>query len=47
MHNIADGVYFDHNGDKEIKMINSKSFNERNETGNFDKDNIFELLGFC
>ena len=47
MQNIADGVYFDHLRDKEIKRVSSMSFNERYKTGNYDKSNIFELFGFC
>jgi len=47
MQNIADGVYFDHLRDKEIKRVSSMSFNERYKTGNYDRSNIFELFGFC
>ena len=47
MQNIADGVYFDHLRDKEIKRVSSMSFNERYQTGNYDKSNIFELFGYC
>ena len=41
MQNIADGVYFDHSRDKETKRVSSMSFNERYQTGNYDKSNIF------
>ena len=47
MQNIADGVYFGHFRDKEIKRVSNMSFNERYKTGTFDKSNIFELFGYC
>lgn len=47
MQDIADGVYLNHNRDKEANAIKSMSFNERYKTGNYDKSNIFELFGFC
>jgi hypothetical protein len=47
MQNIAEGVYFGHFRDKETKRVSSMSFNERYNTGNYDKSNIFELFGFC
>ena len=47
MQNIADGVYFDHSRDKETKRVSSMSFNERYQTGNYDKSNIFEVFGYC
>jgi hypothetical protein len=47
MRNIADGVYFDFSRDKETKRVRSMSFNERYQTGNYDKSNIFEVFGYC
>ncbi len=47
LQDIADGVYFGHFRDKETKRVGSMSFNERYQTGNYDKSNIFELFGFC
>jgi hypothetical protein len=47
MQAIADGVSFGYSRDMETKRVSSMSFNERYQTGNYDKSNIFELFGFC
>jgi hypothetical protein len=47
MQNIAESIYFDHLRSKETGRISSMSYNERYKTGNYNKSNIFELLGFC
>jgi hypothetical protein len=47
MQAIADGVSFVYSRDMETKRVSSMSFNERYQTGNYDKSNIFELFGYC
>jgi len=47
MQNIAESVYFDHVRSKETRRIGNMSYNERYNTGNYNKSNIFELFGFC
>ena len=44
---LAAGVEFGDSRDREIKRISNMSFNERYKTGNYDKNNIFELFGYC
>ena len=45
--NIADSVLFDDARDKELKRIEGMDFNERYDGGYYNKDNIFEVFGFC
>ena len=45
--NIADGVLFDDAREKKIKRIEGMDFNERYDGGYYNKDNIFEVFGFC
>jgi hypothetical protein len=44
---IADGILFDHARSMELKRIDSMDFHDRYKNGYFNKENIFEVFGFC
>ncbi len=44
---IADGILFDHARTSRLKRIDSMDFHDRYKDGYFNKENIFEVFGFC
>lgn len=47
LRSIAASFEFEFSRDKDIRKVESMDYNQRYENGHYNKDNIFEVFGFC